>query len=192
MPKIFSDTDRDNIRLNMLKNGRKILEKKRYKDISVAEIAAESGIAKGTFYNFFPSKELFFYEVMLLIRDSNRKELLDIIENPSWQAVYDAFYKRYTTTKTVYDYFEPEELKIIFRRLPGKSQESDENSTALAEKLIAVCPHNENVKAEVIVNLMNIAGSAAANREFLIEEHYCETVAVMARALADYIFGGKK
>lgn len=190
MPKIFSEEDRESIRKNLLENGRAMLERKSYKDISVAEIAEESGIAKGTFYNFFGSKEEFFYEVMLLIRDNNRNELLKAAEAPSKEAIYKVMYKRYTTTKTVYDYFTPEEMKIIFRRLPGKTQEADENSVELAQKLISVCTDSKNVKAEVVVNLMNIAASAAANREFLIEKHYRETISVLANAIADYIYGG--
>ncbi|MGN1134615.1 MAG: TetR/AcrR family transcriptional regulator [Oscillospiraceae bacterium] len=190
MPKIFSEEDRESIRKNLLENGKAMLERKSYKDISVAEIAEESGIAKGTFYNFFGSKEEFFYEVMLLIRDNNRNELLKAAENPSGEAIYKVMYKRYTTMKTVYDYFTPEEMKIIFRRLPEKMQEADENSVELAQKLISVCTDNKKVKAEVVVNLMNIAASASANREFLIEKHYRETISVLANAIADYIYGG--
>lgn len=192
MPKIFSETDRENIRTKLLHNGRKLLEAKRCKDISVAEIAADAGIAKGTFYNFFPSKELYFYEIMLLIRDENRKEILALAENPSYEALYETMYRRYTEVKTIYDYFEPDELKMIFRTLPEKEQESDENSTELANHLISVCTDDENIKAEVVVNLMNIAASASANRRFLIEEHYRETISVLARAIADYIYGENK
>ena len=192
MPKIFSEEDRDSIRKNLLENGRAMLEKKSYKDISVAEIAEESGIAKGTFYNFFGSKEEFFYEVMLLIRDNNRNELLKAAEGPSREKLYKVLYKRYTTTKTVYDYFTPEEMKIIFRRLPEKMREADENSVELAKKLISACTDSKNIKAEVVVNLMNIAASASANREFLNEKHYRETVSVLANAIADYIYGGTK
>jgi len=192
MPKIFSETDRENIRTKLLHNGRKLLEAKRCKDISVAEIAADAGIAKGTFYNFFSSKELYFYEIMLLIRDENRRELLSLVDAPSYEALYETMYRRYTEVKTIYDYFEPDELKMIFRTLPEKEQESDENSTELARKLISVCTDDESVKAEVVVNLMNIAASASANRRFLIEEHYRETISVLARAIADYIYGGNK
>lgn len=192
MPKIFSDEDRESIRKKLLENGRSMLEKKCYKDISVAEIAEESGIAKGTFYNFFDSKEEYFYEIMLLIRDNNRNELLKVAKKPSREAIYKVMYKRYTTTKTVYDFFTEEEMKIIFRRLPGKTQEADENSVELARKLISACTHNKMVKAEVVVNLMNIAALASANREFLIEKHYRETISVLANAIADYIYGGTK
>lgn len=188
MPKIFTDTERNGIRDALLRNGRKALEKSSYKTISVADIAADSGIAKGTFYNFFPSKEEFFYEIMLQIRDENRKELTGFIGRPSWQDAYELFYRRYTTVKTVYDYFTPEELKIIFRKIPEKQASSDEDSVQLARELISVCTDSEDVKAEVIVNLMNIAASVAANREFLLEGCYNETISVLAKAMADYIY----
>ena len=191
MPKIFSEEDRENIRIHLLQNGRSMLEKKSYNSISVADLALESGIAKGTFYNFFPSKEAFFYEVMLLIRDENRKEILQLAENPSKEALVEMLYRRYTQTKTVYDYFEPEELKIIFRKLPGKAQDADGNSMELAKNLITACGIDESVQAGVIVNLMNMAASAAANREFLVAEYYEETIMVIAKAIADYIYGGK-
>ena len=191
MPKIFSEEDRENIRLHLLQNGRSMLEKKSYNSISVADLAAESGIAKGTFYNFFPSKEAFFYEVMLLIRDENRKEILQFAKNPSKEALVEMLYKRYTKTKTVYDYFEPEELKIIFRKLPEKVQDADENSMELAKNLITSCGMDESVQAGVIVNLMNVAANAVANKEFLVAEYYEETIMVIAKAIADYIYGGK-
>ena len=189
MPKIFSETDRYNFRKALLENGRKALEKNCYKNISVADIAAETGIAKGTFYNFFSSKEIFFYEVMLKIRDENRRAITELIDNPTRENVYRFFYERYTTVKTVYDYFTPEEMKIIFRRLPDKQNESDENSVQLAKQLISVCADRTDIKAEVVVNLMNIAASAAAQREFLLQDSYNETVAVIANAITDYIFG---
>ena len=80
MPKIFSESDRDNIRDTLLANGRKALEKSSYKNISVADIAAETGIAKGTFYNFFTSKEAFFYEIMINIRDENRLAIINTMK----------------------------------------------------------------------------------------------------------------
>lgn len=189
MPKIFSESDRNIIREALLENGRKALEKSSYKNISVSDIAAETGIAKGTFYNFFDSKEAFFYEVMLKIRNENRIEIIRCMENPTRENVYKLFYERYTTIKTVYDYFSPDEMKIIFRRLPYKQNEADNDSLCLAEELIAVCTDRKDVNAEVVINIMNIAASAASEREFLLQDSYNETVSVIAKAITDYIFG---
>ena len=97
MPNIFSDTDKTNIRESLLVIGRKALEKNSYKNISVADIAADAGIAKGTFYNFFPSKEVFFYEIVLQIRDENRMAFAELIESPTRENTYKLFYERYTT-----------------------------------------------------------------------------------------------
>lgn len=188
MPKIFSDTDRTNIRESLLVIGRKALEKNSYKNISVADIATDAGIAKGTFYNFFPSKEVFFYEIMLQIRDENRMAFAEFIESPTRENAYNLFYERYTTKKTIYDYFTTDELKIIFRRLPHKQKEADENSLELAKKVISACTDRTDIKAEVVVNLMNIAASASAEREFLLPGSYNETIAVIAKAITDYIF----
>lgn len=189
MPKIFSETDRDNIREALLANGRKALEKNSYKNISIADIAAQTGIAKGTFYNFFTSKEAFFYEVMLKIRNENRLAIMALMDAPTKENAYRLFYERYTSVKTAYDYFTPEEMKIIFRRLPEKQDEADENSVQLARQLISVCTDRKDVNAEVVVNLMNIAASAAAERDFLLQDSYNDTIAVIAKAITDYIFG---
>ena len=190
LPKIFTGEDRDIIRRSLLENGRKAIEKDSYKNISVADIAAQTGIAKGTFYNFFSSKEEFFYEIMLIIRDENRREIEELMECPDRERVYSFFYKRYTEVRTVYDYFTRDELNIIFRRLPHKQTEADEDSVRLAKKLISVCTDSSAVRAEVVINLMNIAAAASADRVQLLSEHYAETVSVLARAITDYIFSG--
>lgn len=64
MPKIFSEKDRQIIRDKLLEIGQESLKQKSYRDISLDEVTAKAGIAKGTFYNFFSSKELYFYEIM--------------------------------------------------------------------------------------------------------------------------------
>ena len=60
MPKIFSEKDREIIRNKLLEIGQESLKQKNYRDISLDDVTAKAGIAKGTFYNFFPSKELYF------------------------------------------------------------------------------------------------------------------------------------
>ena len=64
MPKVFTEQDRDIIRAKLLEAGLTRLEYKGYGSISIDEVAAEVGIAKGTFYSFFSSKELYFLELI--------------------------------------------------------------------------------------------------------------------------------
>ena len=50
--------------------GKEIFEKKGFKDTSVAEIMKQAGMATGTFYNYYPSKDKLFMEIY---NDENAK-----------------------------------------------------------------------------------------------------------------------
>jgi AcrR family transcriptional regulator len=54
MPKII-----ENVRENLILEGRKTLIEKNYKELNIREISKISGIAIGTFYNYFSNKEEF-------------------------------------------------------------------------------------------------------------------------------------
>ncbi len=188
MPKIFSDDDRGLIREKMLKAGLELLNEKRYKNISVEEIAAGVGVAKGTFYNFFPSKEMFFYEIMHYIKERNREPLRALKGAVSAGEISDCLFDRYTRTKTVYDYFTAEEIRQIVRRLPEGDSEND--SAGFAAEL---CTRIANAKGEpgAIVAMCNILGIAAANRSLLEPGAYESALRVFCDAAAKYILEGE-
>ena len=57
MPRIFSEADRGAIRQSLIEAGRESFLRHGLRKTSVEELARSAGIAKGTFYNFFASKE---------------------------------------------------------------------------------------------------------------------------------------
>lgn len=65
MPAIFDDLSREATRVKLLENGFALIKKTGVKKTSVEEISASVGLAKGTFYSFFPSKEEFVYQIMV-------------------------------------------------------------------------------------------------------------------------------
>ena len=188
MPKIFSDDDRELLRNKMLEAGIKMLQNKGYKSISVEDIALEVGVAKGTFYNFFRSKEAFFYEIMQYIKELNREPLRSLPENADEKQIAECLFEKYMNTKTVYDYFTPEEMKQIVRRLPDGDSKND--SEAFAAELC----HHLNVckgKPEVIVAMCNIMGLAGANRNIMKPEGFEGAVRKYCRTIAEYIVKGE-
>lgn len=62
---------------NILKYGRDLFSSKGFKDTNVAEIAKMAGIATGTFYNYYTSKDKLFMEIYL---EENVKLKKDIME----------------------------------------------------------------------------------------------------------------
>ncbi len=76
MPKIFSTEDRQAIRRTLIKAGREHFLRYGFRKTNVAELARAAGIAKGTFYNFFESKE----DLCMEIYDEEETRLAGRIE----------------------------------------------------------------------------------------------------------------
>jgi AcrR family transcriptional regulator len=62
MAKAFSETEMELIRNKLIESCQICWEKYGYKKTNVSEICEMSGISKGSFYAFFPSKEVLFVE----------------------------------------------------------------------------------------------------------------------------------
>ncbi|MBR1797768.1 MAG: TetR/AcrR family transcriptional regulator [Clostridiales bacterium] len=187
MPKIFTQEDRDVLREKMLDTGLKLLESKRYKYISVEEVALEVGVAKGTFYNFFDSKEAFFYEIMQRIKEKNREPLKKLSPRASIDEITECLYYRYTHVKTVYEYFTTEEIKQIVRKLPDGDVGND--SESFAQELFGKL-EKYNGKPEVIVSMFHILALASSDNSIKGERGYKASMKQYCKALAEYIVNG--
>ncbi len=71
MPRIFSASERERIRRALVDEGRKHFLRYGLRKTSVEELTRTAGIAKGTFYHFFESKEDLCFEIY----DEEEKEL---------------------------------------------------------------------------------------------------------------------
>ncbi|WP_323675175.1 TetR/AcrR family transcriptional regulator [Halorubellus sp. PRR65] len=60
----FSDADRKRIREDLVATGRELFERYGLSKTTIADLTAPVGIANGTFYQFFDSKETLFLEVL--------------------------------------------------------------------------------------------------------------------------------
>ena len=63
MPKAFTQSERDRVRLTLLKKGREHFIRYGLRKTSIDDLVRATGIAKGTFYRFFESKEALFWAV---------------------------------------------------------------------------------------------------------------------------------
>lgn len=64
MPKIYNDKDRIKLQEKIVSTASKLFRKSGFLKTSIEQITSEVGIAQGTFYNFFKSKEMLFFEIM--------------------------------------------------------------------------------------------------------------------------------
>ena len=62
MPK-FSDTEKEMIRQKLMQEGERLFTSYGIKKVSIDEIVHAAGIAKGSFYSFYPSKEHLYMDI---------------------------------------------------------------------------------------------------------------------------------
>ncbi|WP_304340029.1 TetR/AcrR family transcriptional regulator [Metaclostridioides mangenotii] len=63
----------------IIKYGRELFSSKGFKDTNVAEIARMAGIATGTFYNYYTSKDKLFMEIYLEENVKLKKDIMDSV-----------------------------------------------------------------------------------------------------------------
>jgi AcrR family transcriptional regulator len=94
MPKPFNEADRARIRGRLLSAGQSIINRGGLRTLTVAQVADEAGIAKGSFYAFFPSREDFVLSVFEVWEAEFRTELLTHLATPGrsvrdrWEAFF--------------------------------------------------------------------------------------------------------
>ena len=64
MPRSFTEEESEKIRENLMRGGRRLFSGLGLKKTTVDDLVRAAGIAKGSFYKFFPSKELLYMEII--------------------------------------------------------------------------------------------------------------------------------
>ena len=80
MPRVFTKEDRQVIRQSLLQQGRKLFLRYGLRKTNVGELARAAGIAKGTFYHFFDSKEELCLEIFHLEEGELSRGIQGILE----------------------------------------------------------------------------------------------------------------
>ena len=82
MTKHFSETERELLYKRIVDTGRELFAQFGLKKTNVEDITSKVGIAKGSFYAFFDSKEELFFEIMETIEDDTQSRLAKMLSNP--------------------------------------------------------------------------------------------------------------
>ncbi len=123
MAKAFNEKDRTKIRRDLMIQGRALFEIYGLKKTSVDDITTKVGISKGSFYNFFGSKEeLFFFivEEEERFRDGLVKELIasDIDAGEALRQMFTTGLKMVAGSKIMEKLYEPGVYEHLLRKLP--------------------------------------------------------------------------
>lgn len=76
MGRAFTEKDRATIRARLLDSAAELFGRYGLKKTAVDDIVKAAGVAKGTFYQFFPSKEALYFEILDALEDEIQQPML--------------------------------------------------------------------------------------------------------------------
>lgn len=191
--RVFTEEERAVYREKMLDAGFDLLKQYGMTHMSVAKITEAAGIGVSTFYNFFPSKEAYVYEV-IKYRRKIIPNLMNLALNGKEKAGPDearAYLRLMIDEKySVFPSLTPEDEKKLLEMLPEQAgpnlQREQAIGTEFMKWLDGVRP---DINIAVVANLIKIYVLGAEGREILHEVVYEETMERMRDVIIYEIFG---
>ena len=189
----FTEAERTEYREKMLAAGFDLLKQYGMTHMSVAKITEAAGIGVSTFYNFFPSKEAYVYEV-LQYRRKMIPELIKMALNgkekagPAEARTYLKF--MIDENYSVFPSLSPEDEQRLLEMIPEKAkpdlQRETEISTIFFQQMEGIRP---DINIGVVTNLIKIYVLGAEERNILHDAAYEETMERMRDLILYEIYG---
>ena len=191
--RVFTEAERAEYREKMLAAGFDLLKQYGMTHMSVAKITEAAGIGVSTFYNFFPSKEAYVYDVMeyrkrmipvFIKKALNGKETAGPAETRNYlKIMIDEDY-------SIFPSLSPEDEKRLLEMLPEQVrpdlQKETRTSMMFFQQMEGIRP---DVNIALVTNLIKIYVLGAEGRELLHDAAYEETMERMRDVIIYEIFG---
>jgi len=155
MPRSFSGTEREYIKNRLIEVAEECLAQYGLKKTTVDEIVRRANIPKGTFYLFYASKELLFFDVFIAFHDKTHAKLHAQIEKLDDGAgaaqITEMIFGLYKSIESsfLYRFMMDGDLELLFRKLPKEAIEAHKVRDDLSvQYLVSLVPgiSEENLK----------------------------------------------
>lgn len=190
--RVFSQEEKESLRIQMLKAGLPLLKEYGMTHMSVNKITAVANIGKSTFYNFFSSKEEYVNEVIKYNRSKYMEQIKDILngrEKMTAQEGKEMLKKIIFSEESVYQYLTGEEERRLFNASSKEEKVNLEKEIKIIDYLAQIIEGVKNdLDYAVISNLMKIMAMALSQRDMLHEEGYVRTQEKIFELLFECIF----
>lgn len=190
---IFPMEKRESIKTTMLEVGIKLVRQKGMQNITISEIAKQTGIGKGTFYHFYNSKESFIYEVILYSKEKIYREINKIVEENGGinRDNFEKLFKIFSLMgdNNIISSITIEDELWLTKKL---SLENTLNNSREENIVQSILDHTigirENINHHVLANMMKIMALAVENKDILHQDVLQENLELMVSQILDYIF----
>ncbi len=195
MPRALTEREKEKLRGRIIEKGKGIVFALGVKKVSVDDIATAAGVAKGTFYQHFKSKESFLYELIWGIHNLffKRAEEMVIGSADLRGGVCDFLIKLFQMPGMIF-FFQNSDLDLIFDYASSSSGHDGPSLIKMEEEgysrlLTAAGFDTDKVKPGVVHNYFH-ALYLMKSSDLMIKDSVQETFEIMIDGLVNYIFGG--
>ena len=198
-PRSLSDHEKQMQRQRLLEKGRELLMSYGVRKTSIDDITRAAGMAKGTFYNHFDSKEEFVLEIIsqlhtewhqkaeLYFSGNSPEPLKERVRSFIRQCFYSG---EFLALFKYHDEFEEVLMTLYTRSIPGLKDLMEMENEAYERLLNMFRVDTQRVKPGVVHNYLHAMYFGIANAELMEKDCLDETFEVLLNGLIEYIFGG--
>ncbi|MBC3887504.1 TetR family transcriptional regulator [Acetobacterium paludosum] len=193
MPKIYSNEKRQEIRNQLMLVGLELIKQNGLKRMSIQELTKKVGIAQGTFYNFFSSKEMLVYELADAYQKRTNQQLEKIIQSKGYLERNDlgTLYSRMflKDEDNVYRFITREDLQNLYTRLPHDCFRRMTDVKAEMElNLLHAREKKENYDLDAVINWIQIMNLTIQNKDILVAAGVAKMILRMIENMLDELF----
>ncbi|MCR5102856.1 MAG: TetR/AcrR family transcriptional regulator [Eubacterium sp.] len=181
MPKIFTEDNKEDLRIKLLDNGFNMLKTGGLSAVNIDKLTENTYIAKGTFYNLFENKSEFIYHMMIHERNRAKDNLLSHL-NDNGKLTKDSLrdYLLWLSAENpnVFAYLTDSEKKRLVASWSDKYIEDENNDSKTMHTLISLLySPSKNPNWKLACNYMKLIAVSLTMEKVFIKENYNNMIA---------------
>lgn len=194
MPVIFTDEMKLQIRKQLLCDGRAMLLERGITGMNLGVLAKKAGIAKGTFYNFFPSKQEFVLEIIQDYQHEKIEELKEMAAGKQKKLTLDeaaVWYKSlYLEQENPLFKVHSKDMQWLLERIPVEVLFRPELDIQTAKIILSMVDGvRKDIDYGVLANFPKMVSFALEHREFMHQEALPKNFELLIDCMFRYVKG---
>ena len=192
MPQIFDEAGREKVRVLLLESGFELIKTYGLKKTSISDITKRAGIATGTFYNFFKTKEEFVYQIVLHKRNKSK----ELLAGSAQKGKLDKkAFKEYLTTlfisdSNIFAYLSESEIAQLKARWPEEYWKDAGNEELTIRNMLGMLKSpRKNIDWKIVANMFKSMALIGHGREQMYADSYPDTIEIFVDGIVRYVFG---
>ena len=200
MPKALSETEKAYIQKRLMEEAQICLGQLGFRKTTVDELVKRVNIAKGTFYLFYPSKEMLFFDVFCTLHDELQKTLLQWIDdlkgNVNADTVTDLLFQLYKKTDStfLYGFTASGDLELLVRKLPPEvTSEHTKKDDYAMDRFLSLLPGvNIQKNGKIFSAVLRAIFCSTLHKREIGEDVYDDAIRVLLHGAVKQLFEGEE